>query len=125
MLEIDTGSQIAFEPNHKIEVGVSWDLSSSPDLIELRLVWNTTGKGDRDLEVADRVKFELPPTSDRRRVSIQLPREPYSFSGKLISIVWALELVALPGGESTRTEIVIGPNAQEVLAHGGQTNAGA
>jgi len=37
-----------------------------------------------------------------------------SFSGKLISLVWALELVVLPKGASTRQEIKIGPGAKEV-----------
>ncbi len=37
------------------------------------------------------------------------PRSPYSFSGKLISLIWALELVALPGREAARTEITLAP----------------
>ena len=30
-----------------------------------------------------------------------MPDGPYSFSGKLITLAWAIEIVVLPGGEST------------------------
>jgi hypothetical protein len=45
---------------------------------------------------------------------VQLPWGPYSFSGKLISLIWAFELIALPSEDSIRQEIVIGPDAREV-----------
>jgi hypothetical protein len=34
--------------------------------------------------------------NDERTFSLTLPREPFSFSGKLISLVWALELIVEP-----------------------------
>ena len=118
MLEISLGERHAFEPGEEIEVGVGWKLRESAKSIELRVVWNTSGKGTQDVEVAHREVFEFPSAEDRRRATLTLPREPYSFSGRLVSVMWALELVALPSGVSTRQEIVIAPGGQEVLASG-------
>ncbi len=114
-LSIDiVGGKTAFEPGSPIEVDVAWDLDREPAALELRVVWNTAGKGDRDVQTVDVVRIDEPPANGSRRLSLRLPREPYSFSGKLISIIWGLELVALPTGDSTRREITLGPGGKEV-----------
>ncbi|HUG91195.1 MAG TPA: hypothetical protein VML55_10190 [Planctomycetaceae bacterium] len=109
-----TDGQTRFEPGAEIHVRLEWDLEREPDTLELRLVWNTAGKGTADLDVVETVRFDAPMSHGDRTASMRLPDSPYSFSGKLISLVWALELVALPGRESTRHEILIGPGAREV-----------
>jgi hypothetical protein len=104
----------AFQPGEEISVDLDWDLDEAPEAIELRLVWNTAGKGTTDLEVVRTQRIEAPPARDHHRLSLILPRSPYSFSGKLVSVVWALEAVALPQETSARMEIVIAPRATEV-----------
>lgn len=123
MLKIDLKGQTTFEPGEQIDVDVEWSLSEPPESLELRVVWNTSGKGSQDIGVAAIEKLEFPSANDRRRMSLTLPREPYSFSGRLISIIWALELVSLPTEESTRTVITIGPDGRETVALG-TTDAG-
>ena len=118
MLEIDLEHRDSFEPGEEIEVGVSWDMRLDPTQVQLRVVWNTSGKGTQDVEVAHQVALESPRKRERRQVRVSLPSEPYSFSGRLISVVWALELIALPSKLSTRREIIIAPGGQEVLAKG-------
>ena len=49
-----------------------------------------------------------------------LPAGPYSFSGRLISLIWALELVAEPGNHVARVEITLGPDGQEVVLATGE-----
>lgn len=88
--------------------------------LELRLFWYTNGKGDRDLEVVASARLNQPGTQGRRRFAFSSPLAPYSFSGKLISLSWALEAVPLPGGDSHLAELVIGPNGQEVQGGGPQ-----
>lgn len=109
-----TGGHTEFQPGDDIEVELQWELDEPAQAIELRLVWNTAGKGTTDVQVVRVERIEEPSVSDRRRMTLQAPRSPYSFSGKLVSIVWALELVALPKEESARLEIVIGPAGKEV-----------
>jgi hypothetical protein len=43
-----------------------------------------------------------------------LPAGPYSFSGQLVSLVWALELVASASKTVVRREIEVGPDRREV-----------
>lgn len=116
-IETPTG-QTAFEPGAEIDLYLEWDLDDEPEAIELRLVWNTSGKGDTDLEVARTERFEWPSRRESRQASVMLPRQPYSFSGKLVSLIWALELIALPGDASTRREITIAPGGREVRITG-------
>ena len=59
--------------------------------------------------------FQLAQMHDDRSFSLRLPREPYSFSGKLISLVWALELIVEPGSNVTRQELVMSASGKEVV----------
>jgi hypothetical protein len=53
-------------------------------------------------------------TEDARSFRFRLPESPYSFSGKLISLTWALELVAEPSKELARQEITLAPGGEAV-----------
>jgi hypothetical protein len=106
--------RLAFEPGEEISGKVSWTFDKAPHMLELRLFWFTRGKGTEDAAIAGTSKFEQTEVSESRTFRFQLPKVPYSFSGKLISLVWALELIAYPSKESTRRELVVGPGGQEV-----------
>jgi hypothetical protein len=105
----------AYHPGDNAQVTLGWQSDEPIESLELRLVWNTTGKGDRDLSIPQTVTFPAPSLSGSQTTTVQLPWGPYSFSGKLISLIWAFELIALPSEDSIRQEIVIGPDAREVL----------
>ena len=104
----------AFEPGAEIEVDVEWSCDRPLDAVQVRLVWSTAGKGDTDIKVAKTVQIRQPDQSGSQRLMIVLPWGPYSFSGKLISILWGLELIVFPSEASTRTEITIAPGGKEV-----------
>jgi len=107
----------AFYPGTEARVVVSWKVnqdSPPPQAIEVRLVWNTSGKGDRDLQIVRTARLDPSTAFGQQEVMFSLPWGPYSFSGKLISVSWAIEAITFPGGTSIRKEIVIGPNSQEV-----------
>ena len=108
-------NETGFDPGAEFSVSVAWEFETPPESLEVRLVWNTTGKGDRDLKVVKVVRLDKPAAKEQRIVAIALPWGPYSFSGKLISLIWAVELVALPGKESLRKEIRVAPQGNEVL----------
>ena len=118
------GGQTAFEPGAAIVVTASWNLDEDQDRVELRLFWYTTGKGDRDMHVVQTLPIDTPERSDTKRLGIQLPESPYSFSGKLISLIWALELVAEPSGEASRIELIMAPNAREIILDGSERAGG-
>ncbi len=104
-----------FDPGTEISIIASWEFDAPPEVLEVRLVWNTAGKGDQDLKVVKVARLEKPAAKEQRSVVLELPWGPYSFSGKLISLIWAIELVALPDKDSLRKEIRIAPQGNEVL----------
>jgi len=113
-LEIKTrDDKTDFLPGEEIAGEVSWQGDAAPRSAELRLFWHTQGKGTRDVEVIETISFASPARQDRRDFRFALPESPYSFSGKLISLVWALELV-LSTDETERLEIVISPSRTEI-----------
>ena len=102
-----------FQPGDAIEGTVTWVAEKPPRKAELRLFWHTRGKGDRDSGLVETVSFELPQTSESRPFQFRAPEYPPSFSGRLISLLWGLELVLEPG-DSSAIELTIGPQGREI-----------
>jgi hypothetical protein len=107
-----------FAPGDKILGVVDWSLESAPKKAEIRLGWSTVGKGTTDSATVDRVKLKGLEAAELRNFELEAPAEPYSFSGQLVSLVWAVEVVLQPSGDSARCEIVIAPEGKEVLLPG-------
>ncbi len=103
-----------FSPGDRLEIEASWQLAESPRAVDVRLVWYTRGKGDTDVCIVDETRFDQPRPFESRKCDFRLPEAPYSFSGKLVSLVWAVEAVVEPGDVSQRLEIVVAPNGQEI-----------
>jgi hypothetical protein len=122
-LDLDLPSgRLAWRPGEELAGTASWRLDESPgsapgsvpESVEVRLFWYTTGKGTRDVGLADRAVFEAPGADDRRDFRLTFPEGPYSFSGRLVSLAWAIELVIEPGGEARRVDLVMSPTGHEV-----------
>lgn len=105
----------AFRPGEEVVGEVAWELEKDPESVELRLGWFTRGKGTIDADTVWSVRWDDARQRDRREFRLQLPDGPYSFSGKLISLIWELELTVRPGDLSERLELVVGPHAAEVV----------
>jgi hypothetical protein len=112
-IELEDG-RAAFRPGETVTGVARWDLDEKPTDVVLRLFWFTEGRGTRDVGVVVEKRFEAPGREDRRTFQLRLPEGPYSFSGKLISLIWALELVADPGDRTTRRMLTVGPDRHEV-----------
>jgi len=104
----------AFQPGRELTGTASWQLERGARELELRLFWFTRGRGTEDAGVVQTIRFEHPLNEETRPFHFVLPEGPYSFSGKLISLVWALELIVEPSKEVVRREIVVAPGGQEV-----------
>jgi hypothetical protein len=113
-IQLDGGGE-AYSPGEMVSGTVSWELERHASGVEMRLFWYTRGKGTTDVQVVKAKHFDAPGTGGSRSFKFVLPDEPYSFSGKLISLVWALEAVVQPGDRSQRREIVVGPGGREVV----------
>lgn len=104
-----------FLPGKTVSGKVEWSFPESPDSLELRLFWYTRGKGDEDIGIVETVGFDSLTPSDSRKFCITLPDSPYSFSGRLISLYWALELVSKSPANTSREEIVVSPTGEEIV----------
>jgi len=105
----------SFYPGERLEGIVSWQVNERPESVELRLFWRTEGKGDQDLEIEGVVRYKNPSREDEEPFEFDLPNGPYSFSGKIISLIWGIELVVLPSGESRRLDLVVSPTGDEIV----------
>jgi len=107
----------SFRPGETVEGVAGWQVEKPPQSVELCLFWFTRGKGTEDVSMVNRLRFDAPQLEEGRRFSFALPPEPFSFSGQLVSLIWALELVVEPGERSTRVELVVSPTGEEILLH--------
>lgn len=108
------GGRTVFRPGETIEGAALWELDAAPELAEIRLLWFTRGKGTEDGEVVATQRFDAPAAGDTRAFSLTLPPAPFSFSGRLVSVLWAVELVVKPGTRFVRAEIVCSPLEAEI-----------
>jgi hypothetical protein len=106
--------RVAFEPGEELTGAVYWKLQSPPERLDLRLFWFTRGKGTEDAAVVEEMPLDRPLAEEARPFRFRLPEGPYSFSGKLISLIWALELVAKPSKEVARVELTVAPGGREM-----------
>ena len=104
----------AFRPGEEIAGAAGWQLDRPLEWIEIRLFWYTDGKGTQDVEVVDTIRFDRPQLEEARPFRFVAPAFPYSFSGKLISLLWAIEIVPSEGKESERIQLTLSPTAQEI-----------
>jgi hypothetical protein len=112
-LELADG-KTRYRPGEWVEGVAFWSLSAAPASIEVRIYWRTQGKGTQDLELVRNVKFTQVGLEDRRPFRLQLPAAPYSFSGKLITLAWGVEVVVEPAGESANVDLTVSPTGEEV-----------
>jgi hypothetical protein len=123
-LKIETSDgRTCFAPGEIIEVVAEWELDTPAEAIELRLLWNTRHNGDdeddavhvEDSSIVEQERVVSPDSSGTRHWTVRLPNGPYSFSGALFSLGWALELVVEPGHDKCRFDITVAPHAKEIV----------
>jgi len=79
---------------------------------EVVLFWYTKGRGTEDVQIIERKTMSA---SVSNMFSFTLPDEPYSLSGKLISVIWALEIVDAKNNAIDRLEFVVSPTGEEFI----------
>jgi len=101
-------------PGERLTGTATWELEGEVDAVEIRLFWYTSGKGSRDVGIVDTRRIERVDRHGSGTFSFQIPEGPLSFTGKLITLSWAIELVALPSEDSGRLDLLVGPRPVEV-----------
>jgi hypothetical protein len=103
-----------FAPGETVEGKAAWQADAPPEKIYLRLFWFTRGKGTEDVGMVSEIVVDHPPATGTRPFTLPHPQGPYSFSGQLVSLTWALELSAEGSDQTAVKEIVVSPFGQEI-----------
>lgn len=109
-----TGQRTAFQPGDEIAGTATWRCAEPPNRVEICLGWHTSGKGTRDSETVATEVVPNPAASGQHTFRFTAPAQPHSFSGRLISLVWSVELIVDPSEEVERVEVVIAPDTREI-----------
>jgi hypothetical protein len=107
-------NRTAFRPGESIRGSVTWSLAEVPRSGEVRLVWNTSGKGTQNVSTVQTVTLAPASSREQQRFELRAPESPYTFSGRLVSLIWAIEVELQPHSHSARQEIVISPTGSEI-----------
>ena len=99
-------------PFETVSGRVEWRLDEVPKDLELRLCWFTRGRGTEESETVEALALG-DTSSGARGFSFVLPGAPWSVDGPLISIAWALEVVAKKQGGLALEELVVSPDRKE------------
>ena len=123
-VQIDGGERFDgipfFEPQQEVAgtVEVAVDAAVECRSLSVRLIWHTEGRGDEDktaVQEIDIYQGRLEPGFPvHSAFRFQLPREPWSFAGHYISVIWAIEVnVDVPMGRDLthRERLVMRPRA--------------
>ncbi len=99
--------QTSYTPGGTVAGKAGWELDKEPRSASVRLFWITSGKGTKDVMIVDEVDVPNPVAAQLFEFSFQLPVEPYSFHGKLISITWGVEVIV--DKQNDMMELVMAP----------------
>jgi hypothetical protein len=113
MIQID-GEKALFSPGETIQGTVSWEAEKIPRRVELRLFWYTTGRGTQDVGIIEVQQLPPSPPANPIPFTFALPAGPYSFTGTLITLGWAIELVSHPGSRAQRLEFSMSPQGKPI-----------
>lgn len=100
-------------PMQTVSGEVAWQLAEAPKMLTLRLFWYTRGRGSDDLRVVEYRELPLT-TQGKSRFSVALPAGLYSFSGRLITLTWGVEVITDDNQVFASEDIIVSPNGEEV-----------
>ncbi len=105
-----------FRPFEVIEGKIKYNLAKPAPKIEVDLIWTTMGKGTTDNFKADSASIStLGSISGDGHFRLIAPSGPYSFSGKLVSVIWMISCGTEDNQDFVEKEIVISPTRREVV----------
>jgi hypothetical protein len=101
-----------FVPGGKLSGRADW--TGTPRSVEVRLFWFTSGRALRQVGVVSR--FAINNAKDRKsaRFEFILPRGPWSFAGRAVTLHWAVEAVLIPSRESAIAMFSFGPEGRRL-----------
>jgi hypothetical protein len=87
-------SEGTFLPKDRVAGYARWDLEHAPRWLEVRIAWHTEGKGTKEHTIVGRERWQDLSPNDRRDFVFTLPEMPYTYHGRVLSILWSVDLIA-------------------------------
>ena len=113
-IELKDG-KTSYNPGEKIRGELEWELAQEVPEITINIFWYTEGIGEQDSEVAKTEVIKAPLQSDRQGFEIDLPVAPYSYSGQITALKWAIEATAMKDKVKDVKEFSITPGNREII----------
>lgn len=104
-----TGGRSSYRPGETVHGTFAWALPKPPNRMELRLFWYTQGKGTQDVTIVQTQQANPAMAAGSQPFEFHLPEGPYTVYGKLISVLWAIELVVDSASDAGRADLVVSP----------------
>lgn len=101
-------------PGSTLRCLVRWRGAAGVKRLVVNLLWYTEGEGAEDIRVVVEETLEDPGPSGEREVQFVAPSHPPSFTGRLVSLKWAVEALAEPESKVSRAAVVIGPAGKKL-----------
>lgn len=101
-------------PGQTIHVRAGWQRDEPPESARVTLFWYTQGRGTQDVGVVAEQDLDTSLLSQEEQFEFTIPPSPYSFSGTLIALKWAVELIIDRGDEVERLELMVSPWVEQV-----------
>ena len=117
MISIELNNR-KFRPGDPVTGTVVWESFPAGSKLEIRLIWFTSGKGTTDFATCAVQSVPETRQDGRSEFEFTAPDYPFSYSGNLISIRWAIEVIRFPDKDSELEEITIAPNRTEIVLPG-------
>jgi len=104
------------EPGRDVQGAVRWEAArcGQDPRTSVRLLWYTEGKGTEDCGLVRQQEVVAAGRSGEQRFTLTAPVFPWTYSGTLLSIIWAVEATMEPGKEVVREVVVCAPGGQEL-----------
>ncbi len=107
---IITSSEV--RPERLLQGRVECSLKKPNEDFFIHLLWKTEGRGTEDLHVVEKQALTFD-SQNSANFELNLPGEPYSFSGQLVSVSWFLELTDSSGNDLALLPFILSPDGQE------------
>ena len=108
----------SFKPGSILKGSIIWNIDIVPETITISLCYWTEGRGTQDAVSVAKHEVKITNSSGEQPFEFLIPNSPWSFSGKLISINWAVAAEIRSKKLFTLIPITISPTAAEINLYG-------
>ncbi|MCC5844161.1 MAG: hypothetical protein JJU05_07920 [Verrucomicrobia bacterium] len=101
-------------PGEPLRGAVNWNLEKEEKHLTVQLLWHTSGESVTNRSIVETLTWESPGRQGERAFEFTLPEAPHSFQGHLITLHWAVEVIARKNKLSEQLEFTLSPTGEPI-----------